>query len=378
MGCKNGREKGCQDVNPFDLAQQRSESRRNATPRSRSSSRGTSVTHGERSADEEAPGSPAVRYPVTEVPIVFSRFKSLPSGAIKRSVFSVYDGDTITLRGKDNAKVRLLAMDTPEVQDKEPYALEARDFVAKYLLKKPIYLVFEGQEKDRYGRFLAHVYAKDMSVPPFKYICVNLAVVEVGLANFYHPQGTPLVLDDLFLRAQASARKQKLHIWKDVCEDMIVYLTAHGQAFHKKSCRSIAHVPLTSLIMHEALDQGHYPCRDCHPNWASKAACAAAHSAHSKNAAVVKKPVSSAEVDTLADGSAAAVAAQPERADEAPLADEAPPADAAIADQSPSTDAANATHEPTSDAAMSDVVLAADSTATGDVEQKEPIEATKD
>lgn len=249
-------------------------SRMNNTPRARSlSASAKRRSPGAESTGRDDSASQEVierRYPVEEVPLVYSRFASLPSGAIKRSVFTVYDGDTITLRGKDNAKVRLLAMDTPEVQDHEPYALEARDFVAKLILKKDIFLVFEGQEKDRYGRYLAYVYVKDKSVPPFRFINVNIAVIEVGLANYYHPQATPLTIDSVFLQAQGAARSKKLHLWKDVCEDYLVYRTAHGRAFHRKNCRSIEHVPLSSMDMKEALDQGFYPCRDCHPNWASK------------------------------------------------------------------------------------------------------------
>jgi micrococcal nuclease len=266
----------------------------------------------------------ARRYEVTEVPLKLSRFASLPAGAIKRSVYSVYDGDTITLRGKDNAKVRLLAMDTPEVQDHEPYALEARDFVAKLLLKKDVYLVFEGQEKDRYGRYLAYIYVKDKSVTPFKYINVNIAAVEVGLANYYHPQTNPLVLDSVFIDSQKFARKQKLHLWKDVVEDVMVYRTAHGRAFHRKKCRSIEHVPLSSMLMSEALDEGYHPCRDCHPNWASKLPKVGPHSKSSTTtfAAVVPKPVSTNDT-TAAENEEApvAVAAATAPTEGAPAAD---------------------------------------------------------
>lgn len=278
MGCKNSRP--CtRDQNQFHELRDkrsRSESRRNlspvngavqaegSTPRSRSTS-----ARRDTSADSSAePFRPIV--PLTEVPLVLSRFEKLPAGTIKRYVYRVYDGDTITLRGEDNAKVRLLAMDTPEVQDSEPYAIEARDFVAKYLLNKKVYLTFEGAETDRYGRYLAYVFVKEVSVPSAPYLCINIATVEAGLANYYHPQGTPLSMDELFLKAQKSARQAHINIWHEVCEDFIVYLTAHGKAFHRKECRSIQHVALTSMTMGEALDVGHYACRDCHPNWASK------------------------------------------------------------------------------------------------------------
>jgi micrococcal nuclease len=362
MGCKNSRD--ChEDVNPFDMKGHRSLSRMNNTPRARSSSQSSKrQSPGAESTSRDGSANQDVverRYPVEDVPLVLSRFESLPSGAIKRSVFTVYDGDTITLRGKDNAKVRLLAMDTPEVQDHEPYALEARDFVAKLILKKDVFLVFEGQEKDRYGRYLAYVYIKDKSVPPFRFINVNIAVIEVGLANYYHPQPTPLTIDSVFLQAQGAARSKKLHLWKDVCEDYVVYRTAHGRAFHRKNCRSIEHVPLSSMIMKEALDEGYYACRDCHPNWASKgkhitdhlpkAAPENAHKDGSIVAAVARKPAAATEDVITAKNDDEPKVPSAAADDHAPVAASSENSERAIVAQGPTVSSEvseSAAHEP--------------------------------
>lgn len=278
MGCKNSKSKESQ--NRFDTSRGRSESQHSSGKSPRNHSRTPSTTpRSARNRDresqrekEEEKKLQAVRprVTVTEVPLEFARFESLPADCIKRYVYRVYDGDTITLRGEDNAKVRLLAMDSPEMQDNEPFAVEARDFLAKYILDKKVYLGFEGVQKDRYGRYLAYVFVKDASVPPYRYLCANIAVVEAGLGNYYHPQGTPLTFDTIFLDAQRSARHRKINVWNGVDENYEVYVTPHGHAFHTKTCLSVQNVPLSCIVMRDALDQGQYACRDCHPNWASK------------------------------------------------------------------------------------------------------------
>eukprot|EP00331_Platyophrya_macrostoma_P008077 CAMPEP_0176416694 /NCGR_PEP_ID=MMETSP0127-20121128/6482_1 /TAXON_ID=938130 /ORGANISM="Platyophrya macrostoma, Strain WH" /LENGTH=393 /DNA_ID=CAMNT_0017796785 /DNA_START=100 /DNA_END=1281 /DNA_ORIENTATION=- len=279
MGCKNSRSKENQNrFDPRGRSESRLDTRESPRNHSRTPSRtpsGTPRSSREKELQREREVERKVqaarpKVHVTEVPLTLARFESLPPDCIKRYVFRVYDGDTITLRGEDNAKVRLLAMDSPEMQFNEPYAVEARDFVARYILDKKVYLGFEGVEKDRYGRYLAYVFVKDTSVDPYRYLCVNVAVVEAGLGNYYHPQGTPLSMDQIFLDAQAKARKEGVNVWHGVDESFEVYLTPHGHAFHKKDCSSIQNVPLSCMTMKEALDVGHYACRDCHPNWASQ------------------------------------------------------------------------------------------------------------
>lgn len=77
----------------------------------------------------------------------------------------VNDGDTITL--KDGRLVRLIGVDSPEIDYKspglsEPYAKEARHFLQKYL--KPgqtLNLSFDQKRLDPYGRTLAYVYTEN-------------------------------------------------------------------------------------------------------------------------------------------------------------------------------------------------------------------------
>ncbi|ABV35149.1 nuclease (SNase domain protein) [Shewanella sediminis HAW-EB3] len=77
----------------------------------------------------------------------------------------VNDGDTITL--KDGRLVRLIGVDSPELDFKspelsEPYAKEARHFLQKELKPGQILnLSFDQKRLDPYGRTLAYVYTEN-------------------------------------------------------------------------------------------------------------------------------------------------------------------------------------------------------------------------
>jgi micrococcal nuclease len=85
-------------------------------------------------------------------------------------VIRVIDGDTFRVRinGK-NERVRLTLIDTPEInsQSKEkpqPYAIEAKNFLADLVEGKTVELERDVEEKDRYKRYLFYVYVDGKSV----------------------------------------------------------------------------------------------------------------------------------------------------------------------------------------------------------------------
>lgn len=72
----------------------------------------------------------------------------------------VFDGDTLQL--KDGRKVRLLGINTPELDHEggahEPLALEARQYLQRLIGQaKSIGLYYSEQRRDRYKRVLAHI-----------------------------------------------------------------------------------------------------------------------------------------------------------------------------------------------------------------------------
>lgn len=137
-------------------------------------------------------------------------------GAVSRSVDPgytfydvrfVYDGDTIRLDNGD--RVRLLGINTPEVErrDKpgEPGGEAAKLWLAKRLEDTRVRLQADVQGKDRYGRSLAHCFTESGEH-------LNLSLVEQGLAavNIHPPN---LAFADVLVAAQQRARKTRLGIW---------------------------------------------------------------------------------------------------------------------------------------------------------------------
>jgi len=115
---------------------------------------------------------------------------------IEINVTRVIDGDTIEAGGK---KIRLTGINTPEKN--QPYYKEARDFLSKLVGKK---VEVEITGKDKYKRNLAYVWFEDK--------LINEEILKLGLANLYYYNK-----DSKFRKlekAEASARKQELGIWK--------------------------------------------------------------------------------------------------------------------------------------------------------------------
>jgi len=80
------------------------------------------------------------------------------------TVKRVIDGDTLVLKNK--RKIRIIGINTPELghypKQAEPLALSAKQFVETTLSpNKNIKLKYGKQNKDRYGRLLAHVFLMD-------------------------------------------------------------------------------------------------------------------------------------------------------------------------------------------------------------------------
>ena len=83
-------------------------------------------------------------------------------------VTRVIDGDTLLLA--NNARVRLIGVDTPEVKHAdrsvEPWGREATAYTAQFVTNAEgrVRLEFDKERRDRYDRFLAYVYAGDQSL----------------------------------------------------------------------------------------------------------------------------------------------------------------------------------------------------------------------
>lgn len=122
------------------------------------------------------------------------------------------DGDTVRLiyEGKE-ATFRLLLIDTPETKHPkkgvEPYGKEASAFT-KNLIERAskIEVAFDkGGRTDKYGRYLAYVYADGQMV--------NDALVRQGLAKVAYIYPPSITYLDQLQESQRLAQQEHLNIW---------------------------------------------------------------------------------------------------------------------------------------------------------------------
>jgi endonuclease YncB( thermonuclease family) len=122
-------------------------------------------------------------------------------------VKKVYDGDTILLANGN--KVRLLGINTPEVEGRNKTAQaggeQAKRWLQKKLQNKKVRLLKDVEKNDKYGRLLAHIFTEDKQH-------INLELVKNGLASVnIHPPN--LKYTDQLLKAELLAEQQRLGIW---------------------------------------------------------------------------------------------------------------------------------------------------------------------
>ena len=99
------------------------------------------------------------------------------------------DGDTVRVRIQNPPEglnpeetVRFIGVNTPETvhprKEVEEFGQEASDFTKAELFGKTIYLAFDWDLRDRYGRLLAYVYTEDFR-------CFNAELIRLGYGHAY-------------------------------------------------------------------------------------------------------------------------------------------------------------------------------------------------
>lgn len=135
------------------------------------------------------------------------RLDPAESGVQAVQVEDIFDGDTVRLA--DGRKVRLVGINTPEVQHgakpAEPWADQATEQLQLLLKKKPIYLLQGLDSHDHYGRVLGHLFTADGQS-----VIAELLASGAGFQVAIPPN---LRYVDCFAQAQALARQQALGVW---------------------------------------------------------------------------------------------------------------------------------------------------------------------
>src|SRR3990167_7168568 len=124
---------------------------------------------------------------------------------VKRAI----DGDTVEL--ENGEKVRYIGIDTPETLDpRKPVQCFGKNASAKnkeLVEGKPVWLVKDITDKDKYGRLLRYVYLGDPTQESSTF--VNLELVKQGFAHSYsYPPD--IKFQEEFIQAERVARETKL------------------------------------------------------------------------------------------------------------------------------------------------------------------------
>ncbi|MBN2474160.1 MAG: thermonuclease family protein [Pirellulales bacterium] len=138
------------------------------------------------------------------------QLRPAPPESLKPGTYQVkrvIDGDTLLLG--NGARVRLIGADTPETvrpnYPVEPWGPEATQFTRDFVAGGRIRLQLDGPPKDKYDRFLAHVWVGDRMLEE--------ELLRAGLANAATQYRYSAAMKARFVAAEAEARSARRGIW---------------------------------------------------------------------------------------------------------------------------------------------------------------------
>ena len=200
------------------------------------------------------------------------------TGDTAYKVVRVIDGDTVKI--DDNGRltnVRLIGVDTPETvhpnKPVEAYGKEASNFTKNLLQGESVYLRYDGQRTDTFGRLLAYVYRAPDG------LFVNLEIVRQGYGHVYtqfpfkhievfryygnraRTAGKGLY-GSVLPRTSEIASSVDAEATGEVSEEQ-VYVTRTGKKYHREGCLSLRRSKIP-ISLAEA-KQRHSPCGRCNP-----------------------------------------------------------------------------------------------------------------
>jgi len=125
------------------------------------------------------------------------------------------DGDTVRVRIPNPPEglsvvetIRLLGVDTPETRHPsrgvEHFGQEASDFTKNTLFGKTVFLAFDWDLRDRYGRLLAYIYTEDGR-------CFNALLIQEGYGHAY--TRFPFQFMEEFRTLEQEARREVRGLW---------------------------------------------------------------------------------------------------------------------------------------------------------------------
>jgi micrococcal nuclease len=165
-------------------------------------------------AETNSPGAPETLYRVHTANLT-SAAAADTARMVPAEVIDHVDGDTVRVRIANPPAglsvvetIRMLGVDTPETvhpsRPLERFGKEASAFTQARLLGRPVYLAFDWDLRDRYGRLLSYIYTEDG-------ICFNALIIREGYGHAYTRY--PFQFMDEFRGLEQEARNGKRGLW---------------------------------------------------------------------------------------------------------------------------------------------------------------------
>lgn len=200
------------------------------------------------------------------------------TGDTAYKVIRVIDGDTVKIDYNGKAtNVRLIGVDTPETvhpnKPVEAYGKEASNFTKNLLQGESVYLRFDVERTDTYGRLLAYLYRAPDG------LFVNLEIVRQGYGHAYTQ--FPFKHIELFRyygnRARTAARglygivpPRTSEVASSVDSEAAgevseaqVFVTRTRKKYHREGCTSLVRSKIPISLA--AAKERYTPCGRCNP-----------------------------------------------------------------------------------------------------------------
>ncbi len=195
-----------------------------------------------------------------------------PSHLQTAQVLEIIDGDTLRMKldGKV-CKLRLIGVNSPELshptRGEEPFAAAARDYTRQKLAGQTVFLEFDVEKTDQYGRLLAYVWQGEEMF--------NATLLRDGYAQMAtFPPNVKYM--DFFRSAQRNAIEAGRGLWAEATEVNPVaggngafVASSNSNKYHFPECSWAKKIAPSKQIWFksrsEAALAGYEPCGTCSP-----------------------------------------------------------------------------------------------------------------
>ncbi|OPX84595.1 MAG: Thermonuclease precursor [Pelotomaculum sp. PtaB.Bin104] len=202
---------------------------------------------------------------------------------VQAEIVSVTDGDTVVvnLDGREE-KVRFIGVNAPEIAhqglgiQEQPYGQEAAAYTREQLSGKAVWLEFDVQERDKYGRLLAYVWLEPPVSDSEEEVRAKMFNARLLLDGYAQVMTVPpnVKYADLFVKLQQEARESGKGLWGAAAAPGVPseanYLgNARTKKFHRSDCKWAGEISPGNRVefrsRDEAVAAGYAPCKVCWP-----------------------------------------------------------------------------------------------------------------